>query len=90
MAPNMHQKHQMGAGVRESVMNEKDTQEIVDTYLRQNPEIATVLEIANRANLAESANAVVSTLGPADIQPVSTPEYQGSRVTPLVTQRVWF
>lgn len=88
MVPNMPSKHQIEECV-EGIMNEKDTQEIVDTCLRQNPEIATVLEIANRAKLAESTNAV-STLGPADVHPVSTPEYQGSRVTPLVTQRAWF
>ena len=72
-------------------MTEKDaTQIIIATGLRENPEILTVLEIAGRARLAESATLPVSPVGSADFRPISTPEHQGSQVTPPATQRAWF
>lgn len=68
----------------------ENAQKIVETYLRDNPQIATVLEIASRVKLAENFIVPANATGSSEIKPTPSPEYQGSRVTPLATQRAWF
>jgi hypothetical protein len=63
-------------------------QRLIDDLLKENPEIGTVLEIAEQARISENLKTPTVIVYPTDVKPNPSPERQGSLVIPSGIQRV--
>lgn len=62
-------------------------QELIGELLAKNPEIQTVLTVAEQARIAENLKSPIEIVYPTDVVPNPRPEHQGSLVIPAATRR---
>lgn len=62
-------------------------QRFIDDLIKKNPDIRTVLAIAEHARISENLKSPVQIVYPTDVIANPSPEHQGSLVIPAATQK---